>query len=87
MLVRRASEFNCDLWLEKEGQQVDCKSILSILTLGAVQGTELCLSARGDDASRALDAIAELFENGFYEQNSTGPDSAARDSAADDSGD
>lgn len=73
LLVKRASGFASDIQLEKQGQQADCKSILSILTLGAEQGTELTLSARGADAAEAVEAIAELFDQGFYELEPTEP--------------
>lgn len=69
MLVRLANQFQSDLHLGKSGQWVDCKSILSVLTLGATQGTELSLSATGSDAETALEAIGELFETGFDEPN------------------
>ncbi len=69
MLVRLANQFQSDLHLSKSGEWVDCKSILSVLTLGATQGTELSVSADGDDAADALQAIGELFETGFDEPN------------------
>jgi phosphotransferase system HPr-like phosphotransfer protein len=43
----------------------DGKSILNILTLAAVQGTQLCLEAVGPDAQAALDALSTLFEHNF----------------------
>ena len=44
---------------------VEAKSIIDVLTLGAAQGTELVLEADGDDAEEAVEALAELVENGF----------------------
>lgn len=67
LLVKTASEYQCDVEIEREGQSVDCKSILGILTLGAVHGSELTLRANGTDAQLALDAIAELFDQRFFE--------------------
>ena len=67
MLVRLATQFESDIQIGKDGQLVDCKSILSLLTLGAAQGTELSLSAQGADATSALQSISELFEAGFEE--------------------
>lgn len=68
-LVRVASQFESKILIGKGGEMVDCKSILSLLTLGAEQGTQLQLSAEGDDASSALTAINELFEAGFEVRN------------------
>jgi phosphotransferase system HPr (HPr) family protein len=67
LLVREASRHRADIALEKGGCRVDCKSILSLLTLGAEFGTEMSLFAEGEDAEQAVVAIAELFENGFHE--------------------
>ena len=67
LLVRLANQFESEIQIGKAGQYVDCKSILSILTLGAGQGTELPLSANGPDATLALQSICELFEAGFEE--------------------
>ncbi len=67
LLVREASRYQADITLEKDGYRVDCKSILSLLTLGAECGTEMSLYAEGADAEAAVATIAELFENGFHE--------------------
>jgi phosphotransferase system HPr (HPr) family protein len=49
------------------GEPVDAKSILGVLTLGVSQGSEIEISADGNDASTALDALKELVENNFGE--------------------
>lgn len=67
LLVREASRHQADIMLEKDGYRVDCKSILSLLTLGAQCGTTMSLYAEGVDAENAVTTIAELFENGFHE--------------------
>ena len=73
LLVRCASKFDSEILIVKDGQPVDCKSILSLLTLGAAQGTELQVITRGDDSESAMSAIVELFDNGFYELEATEP--------------
>ncbi|TWU62380.1 MULTISPECIES: HPr family phosphocarrier protein [Crateriforma] len=67
MIVRAANKYTCNILIGKSGELVDCKSILSLLTLGATQGTELSISAQGDDAAAAIQEISALFENGFEE--------------------
>ncbi|GAA5511128.1 HPr family phosphocarrier protein [Novipirellula caenicola] len=71
MLVRLASQFESAIKIGKGNEHVDCKSILSLLTLGASHGTELALSADGKDAQAAIQAIAELFDSGFDELANT----------------
>ena len=67
LLVKTAARFACEIELEREGQCVSCKSILGILTLGATHGSELTVRASGEDASDALNAVADLFDQGFFE--------------------
>jgi phosphotransferase system HPr (HPr) family protein len=67
MLVRLATQFNADIELEKDGERVDGKSILSVMTLGAEQGTQLAIRAIGPDAEEAVRALARLIVSGFAE--------------------
>ena len=68
-LVRAASGFQCQIELERAGQIADCRSILSLLTLGATQGSELILRAQGPDAEKAIQAISIMFEQQFDDAN------------------
>lgn len=67
MLVKAAMKFRCRIELEKDGQIVDARSILGLLTLGAQAGTSLSLKAIGDDSQEAVQALGDLFDNAFYE--------------------
>jgi phosphotransferase system HPr (HPr) family protein len=73
MFVRLAVQYTSNIEIVKDGEHFDGKSILSLLTLAAEQGTELVLRARGPDAAAALDALAELFGRGFDEMGITEP--------------
>ncbi|XZE33455.1 HPr family phosphocarrier protein [Pirellulaceae bacterium SH501] len=66
-LVRTAASFQCQIELERAGQVADCRSILSLLTLAATQGSELILRAQGPDADQAVQVISHLFESQFDE--------------------
>lgn len=68
LLVDLASQFQCRIELVKDDMRIDGKSILSILTLGAAQGTQLSLEGVGPDSQAAVDALAELIESGFPEE-------------------
>lgn len=72
LFVRRASQFESRIDLIKDGERVDGKSILGVLTLVAEQGTELKIEARGPDADRAVAALVELFEKDFHVPSSNG---------------
>ena len=80
MVVRAAGQFESTIQIAKGGEAVDCKSILSLLTLGAAQGTELTLSAEGADAKQALDALGQLFDSGFDDSSQVQDTKSAVDS-------
>ncbi len=73
LLVRCADGFESTIMVQKGTEKVDCRSILSLLTLGATEGTELKLTAQGHDAEHALAAIGDLFEQGFHENGQPAP--------------
>lgn len=66
--VNLANRFAADVRVEKDGSDVDGKSILGILTLAATQGSEITLRLDGDDEAAALKAIVELIDGRFGEK-------------------
>jgi phosphocarrier protein len=66
-LVKLANRFKSDIYLIKDGQEVNGKSIMGVLMLAATQGSEVAVRVEGDDAEPALKALRELFESGFGE--------------------
>ena len=71
-LVNLANRYQSDIQLIGNGESVDGKSILSILTLAAENGTVLTITATGDDAHEALDALEQLFRQGFRRDGDEG---------------
>jgi phosphocarrier protein len=63
-----ASKFKSRVSVLKDGQTVNAKSSIDLLTLAAVAGTRLTLRAEGDDADQALDALSKLIESKFGEE-------------------
>ena len=66
-LVHTAGSFASQVTLVKDGEEVDAKSILGILQLGAAQGSELDIRCEGGDEAEALDAVTQLFMERFGE--------------------
>ncbi len=66
-IVSAAQEFRSELRIASGGRDVNGKSILELMTLGASHGTELELRGKGEDAEALLDAIESLFASGFGE--------------------
>ncbi len=69
--VKIAGRFAADIRVEKDGLEVNGKSIMGVLMLAAERGSRLRLSARGRDAEAAVDALSDLVGRGFEEM--TGP--------------
>ncbi len=67
-IVKTASEYTAQVKLEVEGQEVDAKSILDILTVACPQGSFVTVSAEGPDALEAVGAIEKLFAAKFGEE-------------------
>ncbi len=63
--VKLASRFESDIHLTKDGDAVNGKSIMGVMTLAAECGAELTLSAEGSDADAAVTALEELVANEF----------------------
>jgi phosphotransferase system HPr (HPr) family protein len=67
MLVKLANQFKSKIEITKDGEAVDGKSILSVLSLAAEKGTNLQIRASGGDAEQAVTAIESLFLRRFDE--------------------
>ena len=67
VFVRTSSKFTSNVKLIKDGYQVNGKSILGVLSLAAIKGSELQVVTSGSDAETALKGIQELVESGFGE--------------------
>ena len=67
LLVRTASKFSSDIFLLKDGQEINGKSIMSVMALAAEYRSELIIRAVGDDEDQAVDKISKLFDNKFEE--------------------
>jgi phosphocarrier protein len=67
-LMNLSNRFNSSVKIGKGGNEVDGKSILGILTLAAVQGSEITVKISGKDEQSAWKAIEALIENKFHEE-------------------
>lgn len=67
MIVREASKFQSEFFIQKDGYEINGKSIIGVMTLAAEQGATLSLVFEGEDEGDASVAIQALFESGFGE--------------------
>jgi len=68
LFVQTANKFRSEIRVEKDGREVDAKSILGILSLGAECGNVITIKVNGEDAEEALKALVELVESKFGEE-------------------
>ena len=66
-LVKLSATFESTIEIEKENQKVNCKSIMGVMMLAASCGSTVTLYAEGNDAQKAIDAIADLINRYFDE--------------------
>ena len=66
--IQKANEFRSSIWIEKEERRVNAKSLLGILSLGIIGGTQIKIIADGADEQDAVNALVELVESGFSEE-------------------
>ncbi len=68
-LVNCASDFDAEVLIVRGARRVNGKSIMGVLTLAAAKGTELRIEADGPDEDVALDAVIQLIEDRFGEED------------------
>ncbi len=66
-LVKETNRFESEIFLVRDGNEVNGKSIMGVLTLAAAQGTAVEVRCEGRDAAAALEAIGAVFAVGFGE--------------------
>src|SRR5437762_9423684 len=67
MFVRIASRYRSEIWVAKEGEEVNGKSIMGLMMLAAGQGSKLRIRCEGPDASKGMEELEELFKARFNE--------------------
>ena len=65
--IQKANEFKSSIWVEKEERRVNAKSLLGVLALGIVGGTDIRIIADGSDEQDAVDSLVALVKSGFAE--------------------
>lgn len=68
MFVRIANRYRSEIWVEKEGEQINGKSIMGLMMLAAGQGSKLMIRCEGPDADKAMEEIEDLINRSFNEE-------------------
>ncbi len=67
-LTQLASNFACEVWLERNGRRVNAKSIMGVMMLAAAKGATILIDTAGDGEDEALQALLALIANRFDEE-------------------
>jgi phosphocarrier protein len=65
--IQKANEFKSSIWVEKEERRVNAKSLLGVLSLGIIGGSNIRVIADGTDETSAVDGLIKLVQSGFAE--------------------
>ncbi len=68
MFVKISSRYRAEVWVEKDGERVNGKSIMGLMMLAAGKGSKLQVVAEGPDADRVMAELANLVESRFGEE-------------------
>ena len=68
LLVKLAAKYKSEFYIEKDGMEINGKSIIGVMTLAGEQGSKLVLRFSGVDEVEACNAMVELFDRGFDEK-------------------
>ena len=68
LFVKTANRFTCEIFVEKDGEKVNGKSIMGLMMLAAGPGSKLTVYAQGHDASQALSELETLLKRKFDEE-------------------
>ena len=65
--IQKANEFKSGIWVEKDERRVNAKSLLGVLSLGIMGGTDIRIIADGSDEEEAVEGLVALVKSGFTE--------------------
>ena len=65
--IQKANEYKSSIWVEKEERRVNAKSLLGVLSLGIMGGTDIRIIADGSDEEEAVEGLVALVKSGFTE--------------------
>ena len=67
LIVKEAARYSSELFIEKNGNKVSCKSIMGLMTIEGFPGSWVTITAKGSDAEDALNSLEALFTAKFNE--------------------
>ena len=63
--IQKANNYKSSIWVSKDDRKVNAKSLLGVLSLGIIKGTNITIIAEGDDAEEAVNTLVDLIASDF----------------------
>ncbi|MEI6537135.1 MAG: HPr family phosphocarrier protein [Verrucomicrobiaceae bacterium] len=67
MFVKMSASFDAEIWVEKDDEQVNGKSIMGLMMLAAGYGAKITVTTEGNQAEQAMESLGNLIMSGFKE--------------------
>lgn len=64
--IQKANDFRSSIWIEAEDRKINAKSLLGVLSMAIVTGTEVTISAEGSDEEEAVNTLAKMLEEDLF---------------------
>ena len=64
--IQKANDFRSSIWIEAEDRKINAKSLLGVLSMAIVTGTEVTISAEGSDEEEAVKTLADMLEEDLF---------------------
>lgn len=64
--IQKANDFQSSIWIEADERRINAKSLLGVLSMAIVSGTELTISAEGKDEELAVKTLAEMLKEDLF---------------------
>ncbi|MDA3837935.1 MAG: HPr family phosphocarrier protein [Candidatus Delongbacteria bacterium] len=67
-LVKITTQHDCDVFIEKDGMEINAKSIMGVMMLAAEQGSFITIKCDGEDQNECMNELVNLIKNKFFEE-------------------
>ena len=64
--IQKANDYRSSIWIEADDRRINAKSLLGVLSMAIITGTEVCLSAEGPDEEEAVNALADMLQADLF---------------------
>ncbi len=64
--IQKANDFRSSIWIESEDRKINAKSLLGVLSMAIVTGTEVAISAEGPDEEEAVNTLAAMLDEDLF---------------------